>query len=172
MTTPATLSTIAVDVVGLYGQTAKNIVATYRAATQRAAKGLDTRYGRLINRQSLNGETKASLVDSQQRLSRLVVESVERITERATGAVDLVSNSAAQGIVAFDKQTAWANDTMVVGAIRRINLPVARLSLQVAGRVNEASQRLSQRVAGSLTAKAKRTAKATVKRARRAVRAA
>jgi hypothetical protein len=172
MAAPATLNAIAIDVVGLYGQTAKNIVATYRAGTQRAAKELGARYGRLVDRQSFSGDIKANLVGSQQRLSRLVVESVERIATRATGAVDIVSSSATQGIVAFGRQTAWANDMMVVGAIRRINLPVARLSLQIAGRVNDASQRLSRRVATSVTTKARTTAKAAVKRARRAVRSA
>ena len=172
MTAPATLNAIAIDVVGLYGQTAKNIVATYRAGTQRAAKELSARYGQLVDRPSFNGDIRANLVESQQRLTRLVVESVERIAARATGAVDVVSNSATQGIEVFGRQTAWAKDTMVVGAIRKINLPVAKLSLQIAGRVNEASQRLSQRVAGSVTAKARTTAKGAVKRARRAMRSA
>jgi len=178
MTAPASLTAIAIDVVGHYGRTAKNIVATYRAGTERAVSALSGRYQRLFKGQSLpwiGGDAKASLVGSQQRLSHLVVDSVERLAERATNAVDRVSGRTVQGLEAFGKQTAWADEMMVVGVMRKVNLPVARLSLQIADRIDDASRRLSQRVSGKPVAKAAktvRTAKAGVKRARRAVRTA
>ncbi|HEU5294371.1 MAG TPA: hypothetical protein VFU71_06255, partial [Burkholderiaceae bacterium] len=156
MTTP-NLNTIAIDVVGHYGQTAKNLLATYRAGTERAVNALSAGYEQLVEKQPLpwiSSEIKANLVGSQQRVARLVVDSVARIAERATSAVDSVSGRTVQGIEAFGQQTAWAQDMMVVGAIRKINLPVAKLSLQIAGRVDDASHRLSQRVAGSTVAKA------------------
>ncbi|HEY6353950.1 MAG TPA: hypothetical protein VIY30_05630 [Burkholderiaceae bacterium] len=174
MTAPATLNAIAIDVVGHYGQTAKNLVATYRTTTERAVSALGARYEQLVDSKALpwlKSEIKANLVDSKQRLSRLVMDSVARIAERTNGAVDRVSDRTVQGIEAFGEQTAWANDMMVVNAIRKINLPVARLSLGIAGRVDDASRRLSQRVAATATTKTTKTAKTAVKRARRAVRA-
>ena len=180
--TTANLNTIAIDVVGHYGRTAKNLLATYRAGTERAVKALSAGYESLVEKQPLpwiSSEIKANLVGSQQRVARLVVDSVARIAERASSAVDSVSGRTVQGIEAFGQQTAWAHDTMVVGAIRKINLPVARLSLRIAGRVDEASKRLSRRVAGRGAAQARahaaqatRGAKKAVKRVRRAVRTA
>jgi len=176
--TTANLNTIAIDVVGHYGQTAKNLLATYRAGTERAVNALSTGYEQLVEKQPLpwiNSEVKANLVGSQQRAARLVVDSVARVAERAAGAVDNVAGRTVQGLEAFDQQTAWAHDMMVVGAFRKVNLPLAKLSLRIAGRVDAASKRLSQRVAGTTVAKATRAtkaAKAGVKRARRAVRQA
>jgi len=174
-TAPASLNTIAIDVVGHYGQTAKNLLATYRAGTERAVGAISTGYKRLVDKQPLpwiHGEVKANLVGTQQRVARLVVDSVTRIAERADSTVDSVSGRTVQGIEAFGRRTEWAQDMMVVGAIRKINLPVARLSLQIAGRVDDASRRLSQRVAGKPVVRTAKSTKTTVKRAKRAVRAA
>ena len=173
MTAPASLNAIAIDVVGHYGQTAKNLVATYRAGTERAVSVLNARYEQLGDSLPwIDGDIKANLIDSQQRLSRLVVDSVDRIAERAASAVDRVSGRTVRGIEAFGAQTAWADEMMVVGALRKVNLPVARLSLRIAGRIDDASRRLSQRVAGTTAAKATKTTKAVVKRVRRAARTA
>jgi len=173
MTASANLNTIAIDVVGHYGQTAKNLLATYRVGTERAVSAFSSGYERLVEKQPLpwiDGDVKANLVGTQQRVVRLVVDSVARIAGRASSAVDSVSGRTVQGIEAFSEQTAWAHDLMVVNAIRKINLPVAKLSLRIADRVDSASQRLSQRVAGSTLAKAKKSAKVAVKRVRRAAR--
>jgi hypothetical protein len=179
MTSASNLNTIAIDVVDHYGRTAKNLVAAYRAGTKRAVSALNKGYEQLVEKQPLrwiNSDIKATLLDSQHRLARLVVESVDHLAQRASGAVDRVSRRTVQGLEAFDQQTAWAHRTMVVGAIRKINLPVARLSLRIAGRVDDASRRLSQRAAGPTVAGAKakavRGAKTGVKRARRVVRRA
>jgi hypothetical protein len=175
MTSPATLNAIAIDLVGHSGRTAKNILATYRNGTNRAATALGARYEQLVKglpRPWLNSETRNKLLESQQRLARRVIESVSRITERANDSVNRVAGTTVKGIKAFGKQTDWANDMMVVGAFRKMNLPAAKLSLRIAGRVDDASRRLSQRVSGSPAAKASRTAKAVSRRARRAGRRA
>ncbi|HSB21752.1 MAG TPA: hypothetical protein VLE94_01450, partial [Burkholderiaceae bacterium] len=151
MTTANNLNAIAIDVVGHYRRAAKNVVATYRAGTARAVKALSTGYEQLVEKQPLpwiGSETKAALVNTQQRVARLVVDSVARIAEGANGAVESVSGRTVQGIEAFGQRTAWAQRMMVVDAIRKVNLPVARLSLRIAGRVEDASRRLSQRVTG------------------------
>jgi hypothetical protein len=169
------LNTIAIDVVGHYGQTAKNLLTAYRAGTERAVSALSSGYEQLIEKKPLSaikGDIKANLVDSQQRVARWVVDSVASVTDSAGSAVDHVSGRTMQGIEAFGEQTAWAKDLMVVNAIRKVNLPVAKLSLRIAGGLDDASHRLSQRVAGTATAKATRRVKAVAKRARRAVRTA
>src|SRR5262245_50870560 len=108
MTAPATLNAIAIDVVGHYGQTAKNIFATYSTGTERAATALSARYEQLIKSPSLpwlSSEIRTNLLNSQQRLSRMVVDSVASIAERANSTVDRVSGTTVQGIEAFDEQT-------------------------------------------------------------------
>jgi len=177
--TTANLNTIAIDVVGHYGRTAKNLLAAYSAGTERAVNAFSKRYEQLVEKRPLpwiNGEVEANLVGSQQRVARLVVDSVARAAERASDAVDSVSGRTVRGIEAFDQQTAWAHDMMVVGALRKVNLPVARLSLRIAGGFDAASERLSQRVAGTTATKAARAAtkaaKAGAKRVRRSVRQA
>jgi hypothetical protein len=175
VTTPANLNTIAIDVVGHYVNTAKHLVTSYRAGTERALNAWTTGYERLVDKQALpwvTGDIKTNLLASQQRFARFVAGSVARIAERTESAVDNVSGRTVQGLKAFDKQTEWAHDLMLVNALRKVNLPVAKLSLRVAGRVDDASRRLSQRVTGSPVAKATRSAKRAVKRARRATRTA
>ncbi|HTT12166.1 MAG TPA: hypothetical protein VMG60_14850 [Burkholderiaceae bacterium] len=174
MSAIATLNTIAIDVVGHYGQTAKNLFAAYRAGTERAVNAFRDRYEQLVERQPLpwiNSEIKASLVASQQRVARRVVDSTTRFTKIANSAVDRISAGTVKGIEAFGEQTAWANDMFVVGAFRKINLPAAKLSLQIAGRVDEASRRLSRRMAVTAVAKPTRRAKRSITRARGATRA-
>ena len=173
MSTSNNLNTIVIDVVGHYGQTAKNLLATYRAGTERVVSAFSSGYERLVEKQPLpwiSSEIKANLVGTQQRAARLVVDSVARIAGRAISAVDSVSGRTVQGIEAFGQQTQWAQDMMVVGAIRKINLPVAKLSLRIAGRVDDATHRLSQRVASRAQAKAAKTVKTAIKRVRRAAR--
>jgi hypothetical protein len=173
MTDTAKLNTVAIDVVGHYGRTAKNLLAAYCAGTERAVNAFSDRYEQLVGRQALpwiNSEIKANLVASQQRVARRVVDSVTRLTKRANNTVDRISGRTVKGIEAFGEQIAWANDMFVVGAFRTINLPAARLSLEIAGRVDEASRRLSRRLAGTQVTKPTKSAKRAVKRARRATR--
>ncbi len=107
---------------------------------------------------------------TQQRVARRVVDSTTRFVERANSAVDRISGRTVEGIEAFGEQTAWANDMFVVGAFRKINLPAARLSLEIAGRVDEASRRLSRRLAGTQVTRPTKSPKRAVKRGRRATR--
>jgi hypothetical protein len=173
MTDTSKLNTVAIDVVGHCGQTAKNLFTAYCAGTERAVNAFSDRYEQLVERQPLpwiNSEIKSALVASQQRVARRVVDSTTRFANRANSAVDRISGRAVEGIAAFGEQTAWANDMFVVGAFRKINLPAARLSLEIAGRVDEASRRLSRRLAGIQVSTPTRSAKKAVKRARRATR--
>ena len=115
---------------------------------------------------------------AQRRLSGRAARAVAIASDRADGAIDRASSRAIESMQAFGERTSWANDLLVVNALRTVNLPAARLSLRVASQVNKASSRLSQRVAGvkpdesaSEPPKA-RARKAPAKRARRTARTA
>ena len=174
-----TLNSIAIDVVGQYSEAAKHLVNAYRVGSERAINGLGGRYEHLLESRKLplvTEELKSAFIVSQQRLSGLVLDAITRTTDRAEEAVDQLSNRAVNGMEAFGAKTAWASDMFVVNAARTINLPVAKLSLGIANRVNQASGRLSARVSKVATAKpvarAASAVKAAAKRARRVARKA
>ena len=98
-------------------------------------------------------------------------EVIARASDRADDVIDRAANRATEGIQAFGAKSAWASDLMVVNALRTINLPVAKLSFELASQVNHASSRLAKRVAGvKAEARASGTATATTRKAKTAVK--
>lgn len=142
-----TLNSIAIDVVGHYSEAAKHLINAYSTGTERAF----------------------AFVGSEQRLAGFVVDAVTQVSGRASSAVDHVSTRAVEGMEAFGAKTAWASDLMVVNALRSINLPAAKLSLEIANKLNQASRRLSERVA---SVEAQPAAARKAPRARRSARKA
>ena len=169
MTASLTLHGIAADVVGHYGNAAKSLVTTYRAASARALAAGGSRYAEMVGRipaQFVGGEAKARIVAAERRAAEVVGKGVERSAQGYDRAIELVSGQAVKGIEAFAQRTDWARNMFVVDTVRRINLPVAKLSLEIASRVDGAAQALSAR-AGS-AAKRPATKKRVAKRVRRA----
>jgi hypothetical protein len=120
-----------------------------------------------------NAELMTALVDSERRLSDVLVNTTERVSDRAILAVDRAAGWTVEGLEALAAKAAWADDLMVVGALRKVQAPVAQLSLGIATKLNDASRELVQRVAGHTAVKAAaRVAKAPSKSARRAARKA
>ena len=170
MSTQTTLNSIAIDVFGQYTQATKNLVGAYGTATQRVVGAAGSRFEQLLNARSLpllSSDIKVGLIDGEQRLVNVVSAAVARTTEQVSGGVDQFSNRVIGGMHEFGKQTAWAKDLMVVDAFRRINLPAAKASQQIAGRVVELSLAVSERIAGDAPV-AKPAAKPVAKRARKA----
>jgi hypothetical protein len=172
MTTQTTLNSIAIDVFGQYTQATKNLVGAYGSATQRAVSVAGNRFEQLLNARSLpllSSDIKVGLIDGEQRLVNVVSAAVAKTTEQVSNGVDQFSSRVIDGMHEFGKQTAWAKDLMVVDAFRRINLPAAKASQQIAGRMVELSLAVSERIAGDapVAAVAKPAAK-VAKRARKA----
>jgi len=166
MSNTVTLNGIATDVVGHYGNAAKSLVAAYRSASKRAVAASGTRYAKLVERAPLVGdEGKARIVAAERRVAAAMDEGATRIADGYERAIELVSGQARKGLETFAARTAWAKNMFVVETARRIQLPAAKLSLEIASRIDEAASTLSARVDG---ANAKPVAKKAVKRARRA----
>jgi hypothetical protein len=172
MTTPVTLNSIAVDVVGHYGNAAKNLVAAYRTASARALAVGGSRYAKFVEQISLplvGDEGKARIVAAERRVAGAVGQGVERTAQGYDRAIELVSGQAVKGLEALAERTDWAKDMFVVGALRRANLPVLKLSLEIASRIDDAASALNARVERSERTAPKATAKKrTAKRVRRA----
>ena len=173
MTTPLTINAIATDVVGHYGNAAKNLVTAYRAASARALAVSGSRYAKLVDRipqQLVGDENKARIVAAERRVAAAVGEGVEKTAQGYDRAIELVSGQAVKGLEAIAQRTDWAKNMFVVDTVRRINLPAAKLSLEIASRIDDAASALSARAEGAVEKPvAKRAAKKqTAKRVRRA----
>ena len=170
MTATVTLTAIATDVVGHCGNAAKSVVAACRAASNRALAASGNRYALLVERARLpvvGAKGKARIVAAERRLAGAVGAGVSRIAQGYDRGIELVSGQALKGLEAFAQRTDWAKDMFVVDTVRRINLPVAKLSLKIASRIDDAASALSARAEGRV---AKRVAKPAVKKARAAKR--
>jgi hypothetical protein len=169
-----TVSSIAIDFVGQSRDTAKNLLNAYLAATRLGAHRLDAGYAKLAASPLVpTPKLKSALLDSERRSATLLVDAAERVSDRAVQAVDRAAGWTVEGLEAFAEKTAWAGELMAVEALRTVQLPVARLSLGLATKLNGASRELARRVARPKTAKAAvQAAKAPLKRARRATQKA
>ena len=174
MTTTITINAIATDVVGHYGNAAKTLVAAYRTVSERALAASGSRYAKLVERLPIVGdEGKARIVAAERRVAAVVGEGVARIAQGYDRGIEVVSGQMVKGLEALAERTEWTKDMFVVETARRINLPAAKLSLEIATRIDEAASTLSARAEGAVeqpVAKtaAKRARRATAKRVRRA----
>ncbi len=172
MTVPVTLNAIATDVVGHYGNTAKSLVAAYRTASRRALAASGSRYAKLVERlpqRFVGDEAKARMVAAERRVATAVGNGAERIAEGYDRAIEAVSGQTLKGIEAFAERTDWAKDMFVVETVRRINMPAAKLSLEIASRIDEAARALNARAKETVAQPiAKRAAKRVTRRVRRA----
>ena len=172
MSTPVTVNKIAKDDVGHYRNAAKSLVAAYRTASERALATSGSRYAKLVERAPLplvGDEGKARIVAAERRVAGIVGEGVARTAEGYDRAIEFVSGQAVKGLETFAQRTEWAKDMFVVETARRIQLPAAKLSLEIASRIDEAASALNTRAERPVQPVAKRPVrKHAAKRARRA----
>jgi hypothetical protein len=165
-----TINSIASDVVGHYSRAARSLVAAYRTGSVRALEVSGERYAQLVGKVNLplvNEERKAQIVAAERRVAEFVAEGVDRIATGYEKAIDLASERSLKGIESFAEQTAWTKDMFVVNTVRQIQLPAAKLQLEIASRIDAAAEQLSERVAGE-PVKAEPVAKPAAKRRARA----
>ena len=173
MTSTVTINSIATDVVGHYGNAAKNLVAAYRTLSERALAAHGSRYAKLVERLPIVGEEgKARFVAAERRVASIVGEGVARIADGYDRGIELAVGQANKGLEAIAERTEWTKDMFVVETARRINMPAAKRSLEIASRIDEATSTLTARAEGAVEPAvkkpvAKRVRRAT-KRARRA----
>jgi len=166
MTTTVTLNAIATDVVGHYGNAATNLVAAYRTASERALAAAGSRVAKLVERLPLVGdEGKARIVAAERRVAEVVGEGVARTAQGYDRGIELVFGRVQKGLEAIAERTDWTKDMFVVETVRRIQLPAAKLSLEIASRFDEATSTLSARAEGAVAKAA--ASKQAVKRVRR-----
>jgi len=147
------LNAVAIDVVGQYGLASKNLVNAYRVGTQRAAEKMSERYTSMIASPSLpmvNDTLRSSILSAHQQLTGLFIGGVARATEQADLAIDKITDGTTLGIKRLGNVGERFESMMgapVVETVTTLNMPAAKLSLQIAGQVVEGSKRLVERVA-------------------------
>lgn len=149
----ATLNAVAIDVVGQYGLAGKHLVNAYRLGTQRVVAQINERYTSMIESPALpmvDASIRSSILAAHQQLTGFFVGGVVKATEQADLAIDRVTDSTAQGI----KRLGGVGERLeamigqpVVETVTKVNMPAAKLSLQIAGQVVEGTKRLVERVA-------------------------
>jgi hypothetical protein len=153
--TTNTLNSVAIDVVGQYSLASKHLVQAYRLGTQRVVSKVTEQYTSLIKSPSLpmvDESIRNSLLAAHDQLTGFFVGGVARATEQADLAIDRITDGTNQGI----KRLGGVGERFeamigapVVDTMTKINLPVAQISLQIAGQVVEGSKRLVEQVAAA-----------------------
>jgi hypothetical protein len=168
MTAQCPINTTTVNVLSQYNDAAQQLIAAYRFGSARAITGAGERYAQFVaGRSFINSDAKAKLIGAEQKVGQFVVGAVSRISDGADALVDGLARRATSGVERFDELTAWSRDSTVFNALRKLNMPVAQASLQVAEKVAQLSHKLSARVVGTPAVEAETVpaGKRTVKRA-------
>jgi len=152
MTNP-TLRAVAVDLVGQYNATGKHLLNAWRHGA-----------GRLIEAPAsapavpfVSEEVRANVAGTRDRLAALLVERLEsdvalagklmdRVAERATGGIEYVS--AAAGRVQAQPGAS------LLRTLHDLHMPLARLSLKLAGSLADGAGKIEARVARAESAQA------------------
>jgi hypothetical protein len=151
MTATVTLNSIASDIVGHYSRAARGLVGAYRTGSERAIEFSGERYAQIVEKIQLplvTEEGKARIVAAERRVADVVSKGVSRISSGLERAIDAVTERTNKNIESFAEQTEWTKDMFVVNAVRQVNMPGAKLQLEIASRIEDAVQQLSERVAG------------------------
>jgi hypothetical protein len=155
----ASISSVALHVVGRYNEAGKTIVAAYRAGGHRLL-GTAARYERA------------------QKVTDFLATRLDTDTSRVIAVLDRVAAASTSSIETVASRTAQIESPLaasVIKTVTAINLPIATLTARIADQVADGAKQFEARVAGSevqqvvrtIKTKAATVRKATVKRARR-----
>ena len=159
------LSTVATDVIAIYGITATNVINSYRFGGERFAGFVDQRFAAAVNRgaAAFRKDLRSNLIDSQQRISSYCVKGVHYGTDQAETVVGVAVDLATKGVslVASNaEKLERAANVSVLDRLNRAAMPAADLVVKVADRIEEGSSQLVKRVSGkAMPAKALATIK-------------
>lgn len=153
--TANTLNAVAVDVVGQYALASKHLIQAYRLGTQRVVDQISERYSAMLSNPALpvvDETVRTSLLNAHQQMTGFFVGGVARATEQADLAIDRMTSATTESLKrlgSVSERIEAVVGTPVVETLSKVNLPVAQLSLSIAGQAVENSKRLVEQVAGS-----------------------
>jgi len=150
--TAKNLSTVATDIVETYGKTAINAIATYRVGTERLIDFVDHRVAApaVGGASRLGDGLRSNVIDARQRVRSLYLQGVAASATRANELVTTAVRAASKGIeqfAAYADRVGGAPMRSPIDILARAALPVATRFSDLAGRVENGSDRLVRRVA-------------------------
>lgn len=165
MTAPQ-LSTVTVDLIESYGNTAKNVILAYRTGGERLVGYVETRWEKALNqsRAQLADEVATNASAAQKVFGSYYVKGITLTADGADAVVNNVVRLAGRGVAQVAANAHLLEEKTGVTALNLLAqaaIPAAVAATQLAGQIEQKSAQLVNRVAGS-TSKA---AVAGVKRA-------
>ncbi|MBN8507574.1 MAG: hypothetical protein J0L57_03090 [Burkholderiales bacterium] len=167
-----TLSTVAVDVIDAYGNTAKHMIQAYRFGGERVIGFVDQRFQAAVERgaAALREDWRSGLIGAEKRLSGAYAKGLLMGSARAEQAVETAVDLAHKGVERFAANAERFDQATKFGAldmINRVALPAATAMSAVVFRLEQGTGELAKKVAGE-----PKVVKAVAKKARAAKQAA
>jgi hypothetical protein len=150
--TAKNLSTVATDIVETYGKTVINAIATYRVGSERLIDFVDHRVAApaVGGASRLGDGLRINMIDARQRVRSVYLQGVATSATRANELVTTAVRVASKGIERFAAYADRVGATPMrspIDILARAALPVAHRFSELAGRVENGSDRLVRRVA-------------------------
>lgn len=167
-----TLSTVAVDVIDAYGNTAKHVIQAYRHGGERVIGFVDQRFEAAVQRgaAALRDDFRTGLIDAEKRLSGAYAKGLLLGSARAEQAVETAVDLAHKSVERLAANAERFDHATKIGAldmINRVALPAATAMSAVVFRLEQGTGEFAKKVAGQ-----PKVVKAVVKKARVARKAA
>ena len=173
--TAKNLSTVATDLIGCYGNTAKNVIDAYRAGGERVVTVLEKRWNAAFkeSRSELTKDVAKNASAAQLAFSVLYAKGLSQTTKGAELVVNQLVKLAETGVerVAanasrFEEKTGL----QTLNSIAQVSKPGVVILSEFAAKVEEKSALLASKIAGSsvTTATVKRTTAFAQRRAAKA----
>ncbi|HEY1103294.1 MAG TPA: hypothetical protein VGE70_07710 [Burkholderiaceae bacterium] len=172
-----TLSTVTVDLIGSYGNTAKNVIQAYRSGGERLVGFVEQRWERALDqsRAQLAAEVASNASAAQKVFGSYYVKGITLTADGADAVVNNVVRLAEKGVAQVaanaslfqEKTGVTALDTLAQAAV-----PAAVAVSTLAGKIEQKSALLANRIAGESARVAEAAPKRTAYRKARARKAA
>ena len=161
--TAKNLSTVAVDLIESYGNTAKNVIDAYRAGGERAVSLLEQRWNRALkqSRSELTAETAKNAAAAQMAFSAYYSKGLDLTTSGATQVVSQLVKVLEEGVErvaanasAFEEKTG----VTTLNTLAAATAPGALVLSKLAAQIEQKTAQLASKMAGDdvLTASVKR----------------
>ena len=161
--TAKNLSTVAVDLIESYGNTAKNVIDAYRAGGERAVSLLEQRWNRALkqSRSELTAETAKNAAAAQMAFSAYYSKGLDLTTSGATQVVSQLVKVLEEGVErvaanasAFEEKTG----VTTLNTLAAATAPGALVLSKLAAQIEQKTAQLASKIAGDdvLTASVKR----------------
>lgn len=153
MTAPQ-LSTVTVDLIESYGNTAKNVILAYRTGGERLVGYVETRWEKALNqsRAQLADDVASNASAAQKAFGSYYVKGITLTADGADAVVNNVVRLAGRGVAQvaanahkFEEKTG----VTALNLLAQAAVPAAVAVTNLAGQIEQKSALLANRVAGS-----------------------